>query len=290
MAKAPSKTRTETSGPSRLADASEADCMGPPWRWVRFPWRAETIATVLLGGKAKSASSFPLPSCRGGGAADKVKRLLAEILTEHRQRASAGGGRLAWAAPAGARLVSPGCPRPRRARRVWDRVAPLDGDGPSPRDDRPALHVYLLGLVEFEAALRLQRQLVYHASGEEGQAALLLCEHPPLITVGRQGSHAHILCDAEELQVRRWPVRWVNRGGGCLLHLPGQLAIYPILPLKKLDLGLRDYLDRLHRVVVAVLDDFSVQARTRAGQAGVWVGDRPVAGVGVAVRDWVTWY
>src|SRR6266852_4237193 len=155
-----------------------------------------------------------------------------------------------------------------------------------------ALHAYLLGQVDFEAALRLQRQLIDDVSGEGegGRAALVLCEHPPLITVGRQGSHAHILYDAQELQQRRWPVRWVNRGGGCLLHLPGQLAIYPILPLKKLALGLRDYLDRLHRVVVAVLDDFSVRARTRPGQAGVWVGDRPVAGVGVAVRDWVTWY
>ena len=172
---------------------------------------------------------------------------------------------------------------------MWDSAAPLDFDGTSPPRGL-ALHVYLLGLVEFEAALQLQRQLVYHASGADAQAALLLCEHPPLITVGRQGSHAHILCDAEELQARHWTVRWVNRGGGCLLHLPGQLAIYPILPLKKLDLGLRDYLDRLHRVVVAVLDDFSVRARTRQGQAGVWVGDRPVAGVGVAVRDWVTWY
>jgi lipoyl(octanoyl) transferase len=172
---------------------------------------------------------------------------------------------------------------------VWDSAAPLDSGGTSPSEGL-ALHVYLLGLVEFEAALQLQRRLVYHASGADPQAALLLCEHPPLITVGRQGSLAPILYDAEELQGRRWPVRWVNRGGGCLLHLPGQLAIYPILPLKKLALGLRDYLDRLHDVVVAVLGDFSVRARTRAGQAGVWVGDRPVAGVGVAVRDWVTWY
>src|SRR5262249_14472239 len=190
MAKAPSKTRTETSGPSRLADASEADCMGPPWRWVRFPWRAETIATVLLGGKAKSASSFPLPSCRGGGAADKVKRLLAEILTEHRQRASAGRERLPWATPAGARPVSPGCRGRGRARRGGERVPPGDGDGPAPRDDRPALPVSRRGLVELGAALRLRRQLVYHPPGEGGQAALLLGEPPPLITVGRQGSHA----------------------------------------------------------------------------------------------------
>jgi lipoyl(octanoyl) transferase len=153
-----------------------------------------------------------------------------------------------------------------------------------------ALHVYLLGLVEFEAGLRLQRQLVYHASGGEDQPALVLCEHPPLITVGRQGSHAHILCDLDELRARRWPVRWVNRGGGCLLHLPGQLAVYAVLPLRRLGLGLRQYLERLHRVLLAVLDDFSVRGETRPDRAGVWVGDRLLAGVGVAVRDWVSWY
>src|SRR2546425_3979032 len=83
-----------------------------------------------------------------------------------------------------------------------------------------ALQVYLLGLVEFEAALNLQRRLVYEVSGNRDSAALILCEHPPLITVGRQCSRAHILKEADDLTGRRWPVRWVNRGGGCLLHQP----------------------------------------------------------------------
>src|SRR5262245_24795126 len=107
------------------------------------------------------------------------------------------------------------------------------------------LQTYLLGLVEFEAALVLQRMFVYQVAGDRGRAALLLCEHPPLITVGRQGSRGHIHLEPEELTALRWPVRWVNRGGGCLLHLPGQLAAYPILPLDAFGLGLQGYLDRL---------------------------------------------
>src|SRR5262252_2625833 len=101
-----------------------------------------------------------------------------------------------------------------------------------------ALQAYLLGTVDFDAALALQRQLVYQVGGERDQAALVLCEHPAAITVGRQGSRAHILYEPEELHSLRWRVRWVNRGGGCLLHLPGQLAVYPILPLDRLGLGL----------------------------------------------------
>ncbi len=152
------------------------------------------------------------------------------------------------------------------------------------------LQAYLLGTVEFEAALALQRRLAFAISGDRDTAALLLCEHLPLVTVGRQGSRAHILCENEELTARRWRVRWVNRGGGCLLHVPGQLAAYAILPLDRLGLGLQAYLDGMHEVVRAVLDDFSVPAETRPGQPGVWVRGRPIAGFGIAVRDWVTYF
>src|SRR2546422_626152 len=55
-------------------------------------------------------------------------------------------------------------------------------------------------------------------------------------------------------------------------------------------LGLNDYLARLHAVLIDVLADFSVAGRTRPDQAGVWVGHRLIAGVGVAVRDWVSWH
>ena len=82
-----------------------------------------------------------------------------------------------------------------------------------------ALQVYLLGTVDFEALLRFQRRLHYEISGDRSQAALILCEHPPLITVGRHGSRAHILMEPHELQVRGWRVRWVNRAGGCWLRL-----------------------------------------------------------------------
>lgn len=152
------------------------------------------------------------------------------------------------------------------------------------------LQVYLLGSVEFEAALTFQRRLAYQVSGERSGGFLIVCEHPPLVTVGRHGSRAHILCEPDELRNRHWRIRWINRGGGCLLHAPGQLAIYPVLPLDQLGLGLEAYLDRLQEVVIALLDDFNIRGAPRHGEAGVWVQNRPIAGVGVAVRDWVTYY
>lgn len=156
--------------------------------------------------------------------------------------------------------------------------------------DDPVLHAYLLGQLDYEDGLRLQRHLRQQVADEPDRAALVLCEHTPSISVGRQGSHSHILLDEEQLHARRWPVRWVGRGGGCFLHLPGQLAVYPILSLRRLGLGVQDYLARLHAALIDVLADFNVTGRTRPGQAGVWVGHRQIAGVGVAVRDWVSWH
>jgi lipoyl(octanoyl) transferase len=154
----------------------------------------------------------------------------------------------------------------------------------------PALQAYLLGRVDFRAALGFQRRLHFDVCGDRSQAALILCEHPPLITVGRQGSHAHIRFDGDDLRQRQWPIRWVNRGGGCLLHLPGQLAVYPIFPLDRLGLDIPGYLRRLGEAVAELLADFGLTGCVLAGDDGVRVGGRLVGAFGVAVRDWVTYF
>ena len=75
------------------------------------------------------------------------------------------------------------------------------------------------GCVDWADCQRLQRRLVYEAgSGDDGRIVTLLCEHPPLISVGRRGSRGHIRCTNEQLRHQRLEVRWVNRGGGCVLH------------------------------------------------------------------------
>lgn len=157
-------------------------------------------------------------------------------------------------------------------------------------DTDKVLRIYLLGMVDFEAALLLQRRLVYEVSGDRNQAALILCQHMPIITVGRQGSHAHIFCEPEDLQARQWRIRWVNRGGGCMLHVPGQLAIYPILPLDRLGMGLPAYVSELQDVLLTLLSDFSIHGTTRARHGGIWAGTRMIAATGISVRDWVSYY
>jgi lipoyl(octanoyl) transferase len=108
--------------------------------------------------------------------------------------------------------------------------------------------------------------------------------------VGRHGSRAHILYEPAELEQRRWPVRWVNRGGGVMLHLPGQLAVYPILPLDRLGLTLAGYLERLGLVFQDLLAEYHLPGRAEATGAGLFVRSRMLAGFGVAVREWITYY
>ena len=165
-------------------------------------------------------------------------------------------------------------------------MMPLRVTAPEPND--LALRAYLLGTVDFEAALRFQRRLHFEISEDRRQGALILCEHSPSISVGRLGSHAHVHLNGEHLGSWRMPQRWVNRGGGCILHLPGQLAIYPIFPLDQLGLDVADYLQRLGQVFVDLTADFSLRSPASADDNGLWVGGRLVGAFGVAVRDWVT--
>ena len=106
----------------------------------------------------------------------------------------------------------------------------------SPRARRSdSLEVYLLGRVDFASAVELQERWVYEISGRrDRQGALFLCEHPPVVTIGRKGSRSQLLTDEQDLRSRLMDVHWLNRGGGALVHSPGQLAAYPIVPLDRL--------------------------------------------------------
>src|SRR6186713_2243028 len=116
---------------------------------------------------------------------------------------------------------------------------------PQPRSRRatPAVHFHLFGQVPLEDMHNLQRRLAYEAaSRDDGRITVLACEHEPLITIGRGGSRADIRLDYDELARRQIEVQYVARGGGAILHGPGQLALYVIAPLARLRWTIGDYL------------------------------------------------
>jgi lipoyl(octanoyl) transferase len=150
------------------------------------------------------------------------------------------------------------------------------------------LSAYLLGSLDFDALAALQRRLVYDISGDRDTSAIVLCDHPIGITVGREGSATHIRPNSDELEARGWPVRWVARGGGAMLHVPGQVACYPVFPLDALNLTPGRFVSKLEAVAIDLLREFGVEGTPDANRPGVRANGRRLVHIGVAVRSWVT--
>jgi lipoyl(octanoyl) transferase len=156
-------------------------------------------------------------------------------------------------------------------------------------DEAAALEVHLLGLVDFDAALALQERLVFEISGRNDcQGALLLCEHPPVITLGREASIADVLADEADLKSAGIELRWISRGGGAYVHVPGQLAVYPVLPLDRLGIGVCEHRRRLEDALIAACRDQRIPARSRAHEPGLWSRAGQIAYFGASVKSWVS--
>lgn len=154
-------------------------------------------------------------------------------------------------------------------------------------DSRPfvagELDVLRLGRVPYRAAHALQQRLVDRRIEDGICDTVVLCEHEPVVTVGR-GSPAPQL-DTASIEVIE-----VERGGEATFHGPGQLVAYPILKLPEGRRDLHRYLRDLEQVVIDSLAEIEVAGERRAGLTGVWVAGRKVCSIGVSVRRWVTWH
>lgn len=149
--------------------------------------------------------------------------------------------------------------------------------------DAPLLEVRRLGVCDYAEAHRIQQEVLERRIAGEVPDTLLLCEHTSVITAGRG-------TPAEDLPGGEIPVVQVERGGEATYHGPGQAVAYPILALPEDRRDLHRYLRDLEEVVIRVLSEFEVEGSRREGLTGVWIGDRKVASIGVAVRRWVTWH
>ncbi|CAN5249575.1 hypothetical protein BH10PLA2_BH10PLA2_09150 [soil metagenome] len=159
-----------------------------------------------------------------------------------------------------------------------------------PETAESVLRAYLFGLMDFDAAMHLQRRFVDQVQGDRSRAFVIFCEHPPQISVGREGSWAHLQAPTGELRSPELPVHWVNRGGACILHQPGQLAIYSIMALDRRGLTIPSYLEKLQLSIGDALNDFGLIVQISPNQPDVYVSGRPIAQVGVAVTQWVGYF
>ncbi len=155
----------------------------------------------------------------------------------------------------------------------------------------PELRVIGPEEIEFPRALRRQKELRDRCIRFGGRPNfLLLCHHPPVITVGRSGDGSAVLAADEELAARGVEVAETNRGGEVTFHGPGQLVAYPIIDLHGRGKDLHRYLRDLEGWLVRLCRSYGVNAHADSPHTGVWVEDRKLASIGIAVRRWVTYH
>lgn len=144
---------------------------------------------------------------------------------------------------------------------------------------RPPCEVRRLGRLPYAAAWELQKTLAGQRAADVIPDTLLLLEHPPTYTFGRQGQAANLLWDEAALHARGLEVVWVDRGGDVTFHGPGQLVGYPILKLgtpasQAGRLPQADYIGyvrRLEAMLIRVCAGFGLAAGQVAGLTGVWI-------------------
>jgi len=113
---------------------------------------------------------------------------------------------------------------------------------------------------------------------------LWVLEHDPVFTLGQAGKPEHVLMPGEI------PVIHVDRGGQVTYHGPGQIVVYPLLDLKRLGLGVRDYVHRIEQAIIDTLLEWNIIAVRREGAPGVYVGAAKIAALGIRVRKGRTFH
>ncbi len=147
------------------------------------------------------------------------------------------------------------------------------------------LEVIQAGVVPYADALAWQRDLAQARIDRRIlHDLLLLLEHPPVVTLGRNSQDAHVLRPAG-LEVFE-----VERGGDVTFHGPGQLVGYPIIDLTDYKQDLHWYLRTLEQALIGALETLGIRAERNPGYTGVWTKGRKIASIGIHVKQWVTWH
>jgi len=148
--------------------------------------------------------------------------------------------------------------------------------------------LYDIGVIGYKEALELQLSL--HSDVKSGKlgGALILLEHNPVITLGTDTHPENLLVPKNVLASKGIEVIKTDRGGDITYHGPGQLTGYPIINLRAIGSDVHGYLRLIESIIISTLADFGLSG-SRNGPAGVWVGEKKVCSIVIAVRGCVTY-
>ena len=163
------------------------------------------------------------------------------------------------------------------------------------------LHLIQLGRVDYAEALAVQQELVALRKQQRIGDVLLLLEHPPVLTLGRNAHRANILASDEELARRGICIHEINRGGDVTYHGPGQIVGYPIMDLrgefpakKGPHLGAVEYVRLLEEALIRTCAEYGVLTGRVTGRTGVWtlaggsIPEKKIAAIGVHISQAIT--
>src|SRR2546421_1832743 len=153
-------------------------------------------------------------------------------------------------------------------------------------------HTIDLGLIGYADAYALQKRVVAARKAEAIEDVLLLCEHPHVITQGRNGKREHLLVSEHVLRQKGMEYYETSRGGDITYHGPGQIVGYPILNLGAIRRDVLWYVRTLEETMIRATAEFGITAEQVAGKTGIWVRtestEEKLAAIGVHISRWVT--
>jgi len=145
-----------------------------------------------------------------------------------------------------------------------------------------------LGKKDYKETWDLQKEL--QKKRIEGKIAdlLILVEHPPVYTLGKNADDSNLIATKEYLKNQGIDVYDIDRGGDITYHGPGQLVGYPIFNIREMGLGIKNYVHNLEEALIKMLKEYQIEGKRIEKLTGVWVGENKIAAIGIRVSRWVT--
>lgn len=160
--------------------------------------------------------------------------------------------------------------------------------------------IHKTGLIDYQKCWDIQKQLFDHVlqnklqGKEESINHLILCEHPHVYTIGKNGNLSNLLVQENFLEQIQAKVYHIDRGGDITYHGPGQIVGYPIMNLEKAKIKIKDYIFLLEETIIKTLAYFGIEAGRIESATGVWYNDKvlgkknKLCAIGVKTSHWVT--